>query len=75
MERWDGSVLDINAVCAVLGKKCMQIPGMHALSDSDATFNPFGKGMVTALSTMVSGNYQGLATVLYVIVVPLTQSS
>ena len=48
----------INAVCADLGQKCMQIPGMHALSDSDATFN-----------------YQGLATVLYVIVVPLTQSS
>ena len=63
MERWDGSVLDINATCASLGQKCLQLPGMHALSGCDTTFYPYGKGNVTALNNMVSGNYQGLATI------------
>ena len=43
MERWDGSVLDINAACADIGQKCLQIPGMHALSDCDTTPYPFEK--------------------------------
>ena len=47
---------------------------MHALSDCDTAPYPFGKGKVTTLSTMVAENYQGLATVLYVMLVPLTQS-
>ena len=34
---------------------------MHALSDCDTTSYPNGKGNVTALNTMVSGNYQCLA--------------
>ena len=32
MERWDGSILDINAICADLGKKCLQLLCMNALS-------------------------------------------
>ena len=63
LERWDGSVLDINATCANLGQKCLQLLGMHALSGCDTTSYPYGKGKVTALNTMISGNYQGLATV------------
>ena len=37
IERWDGSVLDINATCADLGQKCLQLLGMHALSGCDTT--------------------------------------
>ena len=62
MERWDGSVLDINATCAYLGQKCLQLPGMHALSGCDTTSYPYGKGKITALNTMISGDYPGLAT-------------
>ena len=63
MERWDGSVLDIKATCNNLGQKCLHLPGMHALSGCDTTSYPHGKGKVTALNTMLSRNYQGLATV------------
>ncbi|MCG7883058.1 MAG: hypothetical protein JAY96_15870 [Candidatus Thiodiazotropha endolucinida] len=63
MERWDGSVLDINATCAGLGQKCLQLPAMHALSGCDTTSYPYGKGKVTALNTMTSGDYPGLAII------------
>ena len=43
MERWDGSVLDINATCASLGQKCLQLPGMHALSGCYTMSYPYGK--------------------------------
>ena len=58
-----GSVLDINAICADLGKKCLQFLCMHALSGCDATSYPYGKGNVTALNTMVSRIYQCLAII------------
>ena len=32
MERWDGTVLGINATCADLGAQCLQLLGMHAIS-------------------------------------------
>ena len=59
----DGSVLDINVTYADLGQKCLQLLGMHALSDCDTTSYPYGKGKVTALNTMVYENYRGLATI------------
>ena len=37
MERWDGTVLDINGTCADLGPKCLQLLGMHTLSGCDTT--------------------------------------
>ena len=40
MEHWDGSVLDImdiNAICANHGQKCLQLICMHALSGCDTT--------------------------------------
>ena len=40
MERWDGMILDINATCANLGPKCLQLLGMHALSGCDTTSYP-----------------------------------
>ena len=32
MERWDGTVLNINATRDKLGAKCLRLLGMHALS-------------------------------------------
>ena len=43
MERWDRTVLNINATCADLGPKCLQLLGMHALSGCDTTSYPYGK--------------------------------
>ena len=61
MERFDGSVLSINAICADLGQKCLHLLCMHALSGCDTTSNPYDKGNATALNTKVSGFYQCLA--------------
>ena len=63
MEHWDGSVLDINGTCADLGHKCLQLLSMLAFSGYDTTSYPYSKGRVSSLNTMVSGNYQGLATI------------
>ena len=52
MEHWDGLVLDINATCADISQKCMQLLCMHALSGCDTTSFPYGKGKVTALNTI-----------------------
>ena len=35
MERWNGVVIYINAKCLLLGSKCLQLPGMHAISSCD----------------------------------------
>ena len=40
MQRWDGSILDINVICADLGQKCLQLLCMHALSGCDTTSYP-----------------------------------
>ena len=64
MERWDGSVLDINATCDELGSKCLQLLGMHAVSGCDTTSYPYGKGKVSALKTLLAGDFPGLADVL-----------
>ena len=44
MERCDGTVLDINATCADLGPKCLQLLGMHAISGCYTTSYPYAKG-------------------------------
>ena len=41
MERWNESVLDTNAICADLGQKWFQLPGMLTLSRSDTTSYPY----------------------------------
>ena len=41
MERWDGTVLDINATCADLGPQCLQLLGTHAISGCDTTSYPY----------------------------------
>ena len=57
MEWWDGIVLDIKATCADLGPKCLQLLGMHALSGCDTTSYPFGKGKISALNTLLAGDF------------------
>ena len=64
MERWDGTVLDINATCSDLGSKCLQLLGIHALSGCDTVSYPYGKGKISALNTLLTGNFPGLAHVL-----------
>ena len=64
MERWDGTVLDINATCADLGPQCLQLLGMHAISRCDTTLYPYGKGKFSALKTMLDGDFPGLDDVL-----------
>ena len=41
MERWERTVLYINATCVDLGPKCLQLLGMHALSGCDTTSYPY----------------------------------
>ena len=57
MERWDGTVLDINATCANLGPQCLQLLGMHAISGCDTTSYPYAKGKFSALKTMLDGDF------------------
>ena len=59
MERWDGTVLDINQTCTKLGSKCPQLLGMHALTGCDTTSFPFNKGKVSALSVLDAGDFPG----------------
>jgi hypothetical protein len=58
MERWDGTVLDINATCTDLAPKCLQLLGMHALTGCDTTSYPFGKGKTTALKILLAGDFR-----------------
>ena len=44
IERYNGVVIDINATCLLLGSKCLQLPGMHAISGCDTVSYPFNKG-------------------------------
>ena len=64
IERWDGTVLDINQTCIKLGSKCLQLLGMHALTGCDTTSFPFNKGKVSALSVIEAGDFPGLFHVL-----------
>ena len=63
MEWWDGTLLDINAACANLGSKCLQLPGEFALQGGcDTTWYPYGKGnKVSALNIILASDFLGLA--------------
>ena len=64
MEKWDGSVLDINATITQNGDKCKGILGMHALSGCDAVSYPNGKGKVYALKVLNQTDITALDSVL-----------
>ncbi len=55
MERWNWMVIDINATCLLLGSKCLQLPGMHAISGCDTVSYPFNKGKISALNILKAG--------------------
>ncbi len=71
MECWDAKVLDINATCTDLGSKCVQLLGMHALSEYDTTSYPYVKGKINALNTFCARDFSGLADVLGELGTPL----
>ena len=52
MERWNGSVLDINATVTALGDKCRGLLGMHALSGCGTVSYPNGRGKVSPLRVL-----------------------
>lgn len=64
LQRWDGTLLDINATCAVLGEKCLQLLGVHAITGCDTTSFLYGKGKLGAVKTLLDSNFIGLANVL-----------
>ena len=63
MERWDGAVLDTNATRFNLGPKSLLL-GTRALSGCDAVSYPYGKGNISTLNTLLTGNFPDLAHVL-----------
>ena len=52
MEKWDGTVLNINQTVENLGEQCRSILAVHALSGCDNTSYPSRKGKVSALKAM-----------------------
>ena len=42
----------------------MQLRGMHSLSGCDTTSYPYGKGKISALNTLLAGDFPGLSDVL-----------
>ena len=55
MQRWDRTVLCINATCVDIGPKCLQLLGMHTLSGCDTT--SYGKGKISALNTLLAQDF------------------
>ena len=49
MMKYDGSIIDINTSTIQLGVHCRDLLAMNALSGSDTTSYPFGKGKMTTL--------------------------
>ena len=52
-ERWNRTVLYINATSVDLGPKCFQLLGMHALVSS----YPYGKEKISALNTLLAQDF------------------
>lgn len=64
MEKWNGTILDINATVRELGDRCEGLLGMHALSGCDTASYPCGKGKTSALKVLQGNFIPGLNTVL-----------
>ena len=45
------------------GKNCLQLLGVHALSACDTSY-AYGKGKISALNTLLAGDFPGLVTTL-----------
>ena len=50
----------MNATCSQLDSKCLQILGMHYITGSDTPSYLYGKGKVSALKTLIAGDFPGL---------------
>ena len=64
MEKWDGTVLNINETYNNLGEKSLQILGMHALSGCDTTFYSCDKGKGSAINFLSKTDLSDFDTVL-----------
>ena len=64
MEKWDGTVLNINDTVSRLGSTCSGFLRMHALSGCDTVSYFNGKGKVSALKVLNQNNITGLDSVL-----------
>ena len=65
MEKWDGVVIDINAICANLGDTIFsQLLGALALSGCDTVSYPIGRGKASVLEDTEAGNFPGLFDIL-----------
>ena len=53
MEKWNGSVLDVNATVDGLGRKCEGVLAVHALTGCNTASYPCGKGKVSALKVLM----------------------
>ena len=60
IEKWDGTVVNINDTVSRLGSTCSGILGMHALSGCDTASYLNGKGRVSALKVLSQNNITGL---------------
>ena len=64
MEKWYGSVLNINKTAAALGSKSLQLLVMHAVTGCDTVSYPFNKGKLTALNKLQECDFPGLYSVI-----------
>lgn len=62
MEKWNGTVIDINDTAASLGDKSLQLLRMHAITGCDTVSYPYNKGKIIALSTLCEGSFEELST-------------
>ena len=60
MEKWDGTVLNINKTATDHGDESLQLLGMHAVTGCGTVSYPFSKGNVTDLSKLREGEFPEL---------------
>ena len=60
MEKWDGTVIEINTTLDKLGDKCGQLLGMHALMGCNIVSYPCGEGKKFTLKCLTNSNIPGL---------------
>ena len=54
LEKWNRTIHNINETCKQLGAKCLQILGIHSLSDSNKVSYHYGKCKISAI-TIITG--------------------
>ena len=60
MKKFNGTLIDINAIAQKLGNKCDQLLAIHALTGSDSTSYPYFKGKCKALKMLENYADMGL---------------